>query len=190
MPIGIRRGDIIYERTGQLQVFASLVTDKMLYPELRFKNACRGAFIQADRYGVRFFSYRAPKLEKIYAFYARLGDKVRALELTQEDVHGYIVSLFSYLSMPMGPMTGGAQAIWDKLHNDDRFGSMLRAMHKAKQTTVEDIKELAGIFDLMAEKGIRVTMHSQQLVEQNSSLFAVTDNSHMFSDGTADETAN
>ena len=118
--------------------------------------------------------------------YSRLGDEVRSLELTQEDIDGFIVSKFSGLSMPKGPMTGGRQAVSDKLNCRDSFSETLRYMHEAKQTTAEDIMELADILDVMAEKGARVTVHNQNLVEQNSGQFAVTDDCFMFSDGLTD----
>ena len=54
-------------------------------------------------------------------------------------------------------------------------------MHEAKQTTVEDIRELAGLCDVLAEKGARISVHSQKLVEENSGMFARTDDCFMFS---------
>ena len=128
------------------------------------------------------YSYRDPKLEETFELYRQLGDIVRNLELTQEDVDGFIVSVFSGLSMPMGPMTGGARAVDDRLNSRDSFADKLRYMHEAKQTTAEDIRELAGILDWMDEKGARVSIHNQKLVENNSDQFAVTDDCYMFSD--------
>lgn len=176
-----------YALTGQLEVFCSLVVDKVLLPELRFKNSSYGAAMQAGRTGVLMYSYRDPKLAETFQLYDSLGDMVRALELTQEDIDGFIVSVFSGMSMPMGPMTGGAQAVSDKLNSRDSFADTLRFMQEAKQTTPEDIRALASIFDLMKEKGARVTVHSQGLVEQNSGMFAVTDDCFMFSNGGMDD---
>ena len=179
--------DTGYELTGKLKVFSSLVADKVLIPELRFKNSSYGASMQAGRTGVLMYSYRDPKLAETFDIYDSLGDMVRSLELTQEDIDGFIVSVFSGMSMPMGPMTGGGQAVSDKLNCLDSFADTLKYMHEAKQTTVEDIKELAGIFDVMAEKGARVSVHSQQLVEQNSGLFSVTDGCYMSSGSSMDD---
>lgn len=182
--------DTGYELTGQLEVFASLVTDKVLLPELRFKSSSYGASMQVGKTGMLIYSYRDPKLAETFELYDNLGDMVRALELTQEDVDGFIVSVFSGLSMPMGPMTGGEQAVSDKLNHRDTFAESLQYMHEAKQTTAEDITKLAGIFDVLAQKGARVSVHSQALVEENSGLFAVTDEGYMFKDSGLDDLLN
>lgn len=173
--------DTGYELTGKLKVFTGLVVDKVLMPELRFKNSSYGASMQAGRTGVLMYSYRDPKLAETFDIYDSLGDMVRSLELTQEDIDGFIVSVFSEMSMPMGPMTGGEQAVSDKLNCLDSFSDTLRYMHEAKQTTVEDIRELAGLCDVLAEKGARISVHSQKLVEENSGMFARTDDCFMFS---------
>ena len=179
-----------YELTGQLKVFASLVTDKVLLPELRFKNSSYGANMQVGRTGLLMYSYRDPKLAETFELYNSLGDMVRSLELTQEDIDGFIVSVFSGMSMPMGPMTGGEQAVSDKLNGLDSFSDTLRYMHEAKQTTPEDIKALAGILDTLAEKGGRMSIHSQKLIEENSAMFDAVDDCCMFSDsGMADLSA-
>ena len=178
-----------YQNTGKLQVFTQLVENKVLMPELRLKSASYGAVLQAGRTGMLMYSYRDPKLEETFALYHQLGDIVRKLELTQEDVDGFIVSVFSGLSMPMGPMTGGAQAVDDKLNGRDSFADRLRYMHEAKQTTVEDIRAMADILDWMDAHGARVSVHSQRLVEQQGSLFAATDDCLMFSPDSAEDGA-
>ena len=99
----------------KLSVFCSLVQDKVLLPELRFKNSCYGAYMKMGETGIMMYSYRDPKLAETYELFNNLPDMVRGLEFTQEDINGYIVSLFSDLSMPMGPLTGGEQAVMDKL---------------------------------------------------------------------------
>ena len=114
---------------------------------------------------------------------------ISTLGLTQEDVDGFIVSVFSGLSMPMGPMTGGAKAVDDKLNGRDSFADKLRYMHEAKQTTVEDIRAMADILDWMDAHGARVSVHSQRLVEQQGSLFAATDDCLMFSPDSAEDGA-
>ena len=179
-------GDSGFERNGKLAVFCSLVQNKVLVPELRFKNSCYGAAMQTNRYGVIMYSYRDPKLAQTYEVYDNLADMVRALELTQEDVDGFIVSLFSQLSMPNGPLTGGERAVTDKLYSKDSFDDYLKYMHEAKQVTPEDILEMAELLDLMAEKGAKVSVNSQQLVMENNDLFAVTDDCFMFSGATND----
>ncbi|MGN0996938.1 MAG: insulinase family protein [Candidatus Ventricola sp.] len=172
-----------YQNTGKLQVFTQMVENKVLVPELRFKNASYGAALQAGRTGMLVYSYRDPKLEETYALCHQLGDMVRNLELTQEDVNGFIVSVFSGLSMPMGPMTGGAKAVDDKLNGRDSFADKLRYMREAKQTTVEDIHALADILDWMDAHGARISVHSQRLIQQSSGMFDVTDDCLMFSTG-------
>ena len=127
------------------------------------------------------YSYRDPKLAESYELYDSLGDRVRALELTQADVDGFIVSAFSWLSMPEGPMTGGKQAVSDALCGRDSFDLKLRCMREAKQMTPEDVTELAALLDVMAEQGAKVSVNSQKLVAENSELFAVPDDCFMFS---------
>ena len=100
---------------------------------------------------------------------------------------GYIVRVFSILSMPKGPLSGGELAVTDRLNGLDTFADNLRYMHEAKQTTPEDIREMAALIDLMMEKGARVSVHSQKLVSKNSDLFTVIDDSYMFNNTEAED---
>lgn len=172
-----------YERTGKLLAFGSLVTNKVLMPELRFKRSCYGAFMQIGYTGALIYSYRDPGLADTFALYESLGDIVRGLELTQDDIDGFIVSTFSSLSMPSGPMTGGKQAISDRLNARDTFSEKLECMHDVKQFTPQDVAELAGLLDLMVSQGGKVSIQAASLVEQSSELFEVIDPCFQFSDG-------
>ena len=180
-------GDSGFASSGKLYVFSGLVQNRLLFPELRFKNACYGAYMNVRRNGVQMFTYRDPGLAQTYQVYDNLADMVRDLELTQEDVDGFIVSVFSSFSMPKGPLTGGEQAVMDKLHSMDTFADCLRFMHEAKQTTPEDIVEMAALIDQMVASGAKISVSNQQLVAENSNLFTVIDDCYMFSGTTAGE---
>ena len=104
-----------------------------------------------------------------------LGDAVRALDISQEELDGYITSAYSSLAMPMGPFTGADMAIEDALHDRNSFERTLARMRELKETTPEDITAYADILDKLAADGIRTSVGSPQLIQGASDLFDEVD---------------
>ena len=168
------KGNALAE-SGKCLALSSLVYDKLLIPILRFENSAYGAGAAIDKNSMYVISKRDPNLVKTYDTYQTLGDRLRALECTQEELDGYIFSAYTKLAMPYGPIAGGTTAVSDKLLGEDSFAETLRKMREIKQFTPEDVKTLAALFDQLAEKGARITVGGTQAIEEARETFKTID---------------
>lgn len=159
------------ENNGRLLAVQNLVGDAILMPILRFQNSAYGAFCQLNDDFIAAVSYRDPEYEKTFDVYAQLGDLLRGLELTQDDLDGYITSAFSSLAMPIGPLTGGSTAVDDAVTGRTTFDDNLRYMGELKRFTLDDLPECTAVFDRLAEEGVRFSIGSAQVIEEHQNDF-------------------
>ena len=96
---------------------------------------------------------------------------IRALDLTQDDLDGYITSAFGTLAMPMSAINGGAAAVNDVLQGTDTFGETKEKMHVMKQFTPEDVQTYAAMYDKLAEQGVKLCIGSAAEIEENAGMF-------------------
>ena len=148
-----------------------MMKDKILLQVLRFQNSAYGVRGSLDEDVVYVYSYRDPNLAETYEVYESLGERIRALELTQDDLDGYIASVYSSLATPMGAMAGGLQAVSDALTGETTFDDYLRYMREIKQFCPEDVTAYAAVYDMLAEKGEKVTVGGAEAIEKNRDLF-------------------
>ncbi|MFQ9807429.1 MAG: hypothetical protein ACLR07_13960 [Christensenellales bacterium] len=96
---------------------------------------------------------------------------IRALDLTQDDLDGYITGAFGTLAMPMTAISGGAAAVNDVLQGTDSFGETKEKMHVMKTFTPEDVQTYAAMFDKLAEQGVKLCIGSAAEIEKNAEMF-------------------
>ena len=171
--LAARTDDLVGELKGGLLALSQLTSDKVLLPILRYRNGAYGASASMDQQVTRVSSYRDPNLATTYEAFNEVGETLRGLELTEEDLDGYISSVYVNFAMPEGPLTGAGTAIDDYIIGRDRGSLYLQWMKEIKQFSVEDVKACADLYDKLAETGVRVTAGSAAEIEKNRDLFDV-----------------
>ena len=160
------------EYDGKLLAVQSVVADKIMMGILRFQNSAYGADCGVNEDFAYVSSYRDPEYDKTFEVYEQVGDLVKALDLTQDDLDGYITSAFSSLATPVGPLTGAKTAIGDAIAGRTTFADKQRYMGELKQLTVADFAEYASLFDRLATEGERVCIGAVQVVEEHQNDYA------------------
>lgn len=156
---------------GKTDVMTAMVSDQLMIPVMRFQYSAYGASASMGKRNLIVSTYRDPNLATTYEVFGQLGGMIRSLELTQDDLDGYITSSFGALAMPMTAMNGGAAAVNDVLQGTDTFGETKERMHVMKEFTPEDVQTYAAMFDRLAEQGVKFCIGSAAEIEKNAGMF-------------------
>lgn len=157
-------------QTGQRLVAQNLVTDMILLPELRFRNNAYGAYNVIAPDISYLYTYRDPHVAQSYEVFRTVPEKLRNLELTKEQLDGYITSTYSSLVTPRGPITRAEDAVQDALHQKDP-SRYLRLIREIKSTTAEDIRAAAGLYERICKEGTVVSGLSEEMLTENADMF-------------------
>lgn len=156
--------------TGKLGALSALIGDIYMLPKLRNALGAYGAYFDANREGMYLWTYRDPGLKGTFDIYEALPEFLETVSLTQEDVDRYIISAYSSLAMPNGPLTEATNALNDWLLG---YGpeDTLTEMRQMKDLTVEDVRTFAQVLRQLLDDGVRSTSGSASTIEQNADLF-------------------
>ncbi len=160
-----------YEASGKLFVLQQIVSD-ILFEEVREKNGAYGAFAQiSDEYSI-LFSYADPCLRETYEIFDSLGEMLRAEDITQEKLNGYILSCYGALmkQYQLGPFGTAIQSI-ELLLGHKSSDSIRKMLHDMKDMTPEDVKKLSAIYDRMKENGKVLSMVDVSVYNENADFF-------------------
>ena len=175
------------------EVLSQIVTDKYLIPQLRDGKGVYGIIHNAADAGVYLCTYRDPNVKETFAIYESLPEQIRKLELTQEDLDGYILSEYSLLAEPAGELSGAMNATSYALSGTDQQ-EVVEQMKALKTLTPETIAECLELYEKLIEKGFRYTAGGMSGINDNAEIydeilnpFGAQDKSEMaFSDVTED----
>ncbi len=158
------------EATGSRMVAQAIVTDMILMPELRFRGNAYGASnaIASDISYLR--SYRDPNVATTYETFRSIPEKLRALEMTEEQLSGYITAAYSSAVAPRGPISMAEEAIEDILSHREP-DHVMRTIQQIKATTLDDIHAAAGLYERFCTEGTAISAFSETMYSQNSDLF-------------------
>ncbi|MBR5962158.1 MAG: insulinase family protein [Clostridia bacterium] len=154
-------------------IIGTIITDQLLIPVLRDQMGAYGVTCgMSDNTGLMIYSYRDPNVKATFDLYDSIPEKLAALELTQEQIDGYIMSQYSAIARPAGELTGAVAQITSvlrELPEDER----LKMMRDYKSVTPETVKNAAAVYALLNEKGARGTAGSIGALQANSDLYDV-----------------
>ena len=159
-----------------LDVIGSLIADQMLVPVLRDQMGAYSVWCGIDGdYAMYLISYRDPNVKATFDLYDSIPEKLVSMELTQEQIDGYIMSQYSKVAKPAGELTGAMTAMTDILHCQPE-DEKLQKMRAYKSVTPESVKNAAPIYALLMEKGCRGTVGPIGTLQANSDLFDAIQN--------------
>ena len=156
---------------GALDVICGVVADKILVPLLRdqmgvYTPMCQ---VQKDK-GICLITYRDPNVKETFDVYQKLPEMIAGLEISQEEVDGYIMSSYSALAKPEGELTGAVAELERIIQGKDADWKLKR-MRQMKQVTPETVKASAELFRTLWEKGYRGTAAGAGTVQANADLY-------------------
>ena len=159
-----------------LNVIGSLIADQLLIPVLRDQMGAYSVWCGTDGdYAMYLISYRDPNVKATFDLYDSIPEKLAAMELTQEQIDGYIMQQYSSLAKPAGELGGAVTAMTNILHRRPA-DEKLQQMHAYKSVTPESVKAAAEAYAKLMEKGCRGTVGPIGTLQANSDLYDAIQN--------------
>ena len=143
--------------SGEMDAVSALLSDAYLYPSLRDGYGAYGVMASfIEDYGIYMVSYRDPNIAETFAVYEAMPAFIENLEVTQEDLDGYILSAYSNYAMPEGELSGGMTTALNVLTGDP-VDADLQYMRDLKTLTPELFADYGAVCAKLTEDGVRFT---------------------------------
>ena len=153
------------------EILASFINDRYLYPILRDTYGVYSIHqypIMDVGYMIR--SYRDPNVTVTYDVYGQLAEKLENLEITQEEVDQYILSVYSSLALPSGELFGAIEAGYSLLDGKDQK-DIFTYMKQCKAMTPEKLRSYAPFLEKLSLEGGKFVAGGAAAVMENADLF-------------------
>lgn len=168
----IRTSDLSVPYDSRMNALCELMVDRYLIPEMRYKNGVYSPMCDIGENTMYVLAYSDPSIANTYdVIMPAIGQQCRSLELSQEDLDNYILSAYSSLTKPKGPLSQEKTAAFDLLVGEDSAAINLKKMRTLKTFTPEDVQSLSVIFDELNEKGVTVTAGSSKCIAEEKDRF-------------------
>jgi Zn-dependent M16 (insulinase) family peptidase len=156
---------------GALFVTQSIVQDKLLIPQLRYNKGAYSVYTGFEKYGILLSTGRDPQLKDTYDYYTQIGDELRNMELTDEELEGYIVSSFVSAAVRRGPLTDRYHFLSTRVCDGDDIRNSYECLEQMLDTTAMKVKAYASVYDVLGEDGIRISIGNKSAINANADLF-------------------
>ncbi|MBQ9264772.1 MAG: insulinase family protein [Clostridia bacterium] len=159
------------DNDGGLSAVTSLVTDQLLMPLLRDQYGAYSIWhstLTDD--GVYIISYRDPNIDETFAVYDGLYDQVKAMEVDQDTLNGYILSSYASYAMASGELTGASDAALNVMMGEKQDRA-LEWMRQLKAVTPETLTQYAALYQKLSENGVRSTAGAASAINDHASLY-------------------
>ncbi|HML47163.1 MAG TPA: hypothetical protein PKE04_10495, partial [Clostridia bacterium] len=158
------------ENSGILAPLKQVLYDAYLTPKIRYGLGAYDSIAMMNRDGILLCSYRDPSISETFAVYDGLPDFLRNVELAQEDLDRYIISAYSAYAMPTGKLNGASSAISLYLAGRSQEEKLAR-MQEMKSFTIDTLREMAPVFEVLLEKGARSTSGGAAAIQAQRGLY-------------------
>ena len=167
----LRKNGIDY--TAKYAVLGNIIDDAILYQEFRAKRSAYGAYSSFDRMRTYVYTYRDPNLRESYEVFKEIPKLIKSIKLSKEELDDYKLNAYSRFAYPITKFVAASTAVDEVLNKtDDKLPNRrLRYMKEIKEMKLEDINDLASIYDKMVKEGFAVTVGGREAIEMNADLF-------------------
>ena len=163
------------EFSAKYYVINSWLDTAILYPELRVKRSCYGAYSMTELKSNYIYTFRDRNIKETYNLFSELPKLMDEIKLSEEDLEDYKLNAYSNFSYPLTKRGSAIVAIDEILENcdDKRPDRYVRYMKEIKDTTLDDMEELKKTIIKTVDEGFKVTAGSTEAIEENKDLFDV-----------------
>lgn len=164
-------GTLGFEENGGMDVVCGIIADKILVPTLRDQMGVYTPWcaVYPDG-GIYLISYRDPNVKETFDVYEQLPDLIRGMEISEEELEGYIMSSYSTLAKPEGELAGAMTEL-ERIVEGRAPGETLKRMREMKQVTPESVTAAADQFQALLDKGYRGTAAGAGTVQANAEMY-------------------
>ena len=156
---------------GLASVACGVAADRILVPVLRDGMGVYTPFCEEiDGSGIYLLSYRDPNVSETFDVYAKLGDDLEKLDLSQDDVDGYIMNAFSARAKQPGELKGAVSEI-GRIISRIEDGTDVKILSDIKSATPETVKECAEWLRKLWANGVYGTAGGIGAINENAGLY-------------------
>lgn len=158
--------------SGSFFPFVMALSDRYIVPKIRFQGLAYSAAMSHnhDLDSIYTYSYSDPKVSDTVAIIEREADVLADMELTQEDLDGYILSSYSYVTYPMGNLNKYLYAMNQDLKGFD-VENWRRLAAEIKTATLNDQEQAADTLRSLLENQHLVTVGNAELLQAEADTF-------------------
>lgn len=164
-----------YEYDGKMSVLSSFLSRGYLHNTIRAMGGAYGAGITINNRSIATYSYRDPNLVETIKAYDEMPEYLENIELSQEDLTGFIIGTMSTFDPPRTAVQKGAQDLRMYLENLE-IEEIEKYMNEALSTKVEDIKEYAKMIKSAMDENYLCVLGATDTISKNEKLFDNTIN--------------
>lgn len=167
----VAMGNTLDDYTGELSVLANVLSMEYLYNEIRAKGGAYGAGISiSGSKALATYSYMDPHIKRTVDVYNDLPKQVSELDLSDDELKGFIISSVSGLITPYSARTKGMVDLSDYLTGRDKafYQSVLDEM---KHVTVEKLQSYHTVIQDALNDASLVVLGREDAIEENIELF-------------------
>lgn len=172
----VGKGANLYEMgfkySGQFEVLKGLLRTGYLWDKVRVHGGAYGSsnsfdFFTGD-YGL--VSYRDPNLSETLGIYDEIANFLEHLEIPSEELTKIIIGCVGKMDPPMTPDRKGSASMIDYL-TGRTHDMRLQSRRELLSTRLEDLKNYAGLFQKIRDKGNVCVLGNEDKLKKEKSVF-------------------
>lgn len=160
---------VMSEVGGSSRLVANILNNRYLYPELRQKGGAYGGGSLIDNYGnFVVYSYRDPNIEATLDVYRKMGDFLKNLELTQDDLDLLIIGYFK--SYPVTSKAVASSIVYNYINgltNED----IKKEAEEVLAATPETVKQFGDAITSVINQNYYCVIGKMQQVYEAQAIF-------------------
>ncbi|OLS03817.1 insulinase family protein [Tissierella creatinophila] len=160
-----------YEYNGNMSVLSTILSRDYLHNWIRAKGGAYGAGISFNLKGdVSTYSYRDPNLVETLKVYDNLGEYLKNLILTKDDLTNYIIGTMNKLDPPLTASQKGQIGL-SRYITHLEYGDVKKQMEEVLSTTEEQIKSYAKLLEKIMQQNYLCVFGNETKIKQNKDVF-------------------
>lgn len=160
-----------YDYKGSMLVLSTILSREYLHNKIRAQGGAYGAGISIDRTGhLITYSYRDPNLKETIEAYDSMGDYIRNLNLTKNDLTTFIIGTISRIDPATTPHMKG-QIATSRFISNLTQEDIQRNRDEILSTRVKDIKNCIDILESSMKQNYICALGNENKIRENRELF-------------------
>lgn len=159
------------EYKGDIVVLSNILNSSYLHNEIRAKGGAYGAGVSIGRnLEMATYSYRDPNLKNTLDVYDGIGEFIRNLNLTDEDLKNFIIGSLNAFDPLLSPAQIGdvnLSRYITGLSEED----LEKSKREALATNIDGLKSYADVFDKAMDKNFFAALGSEKIIKEEKEIF-------------------
>ena len=140
---------------GKYIPYLEAANDKFFIPNMRFVNGAYSASVNVDleRYSINMYTYSDPNTDKTLKAYDNFSSDLNRIDLTEEELNGYILKTYSSVCYPMGDIDKAESSFLNLISGVDEL-KMVSFGREIKNANISDKKDAVSSIKNVLSKAV------------------------------------